>query len=275
MALASPSRACAENRDRLDRLDVRGPTSMPGDVLFATNGYTTRGAVSAAALRPDRQLHHRDRAARRRTGPRRSCRAAGWRSTRSTSCTISGSRPIGRLLFGGRAEFSRPDTRDDAAAPRRSCAATWSDVFPQLAGHRIDYAWGGNVAFTRDQMPHAGKLERSGTMPAATAATASRWRRLWAKPIARRIAGEAIEHPLFDDRFPAIPLYSRQSVVSAVGRRLLQGEGLASVDLEFTTDQMRAMADAVVARCIDHIATLPAQPSCGDVDWPRGAVPRR
>ena len=29
---------------------------------------------------------------------------------------------------------------------------------------------------------------------------------------------------------------------------------------------MRAMADAVVARCIDHIVTLPRQPSCGDLD---------
>ena len=25
--------------------------------------------------------------------------------------------------------------------------------------------------------------------------------------IARRMAGEAIDHPMFDDRFPAIPLY--------------------------------------------------------------------
>ena len=38
---------------------------------------------------------------------------------------------------------------------------------------------------------------------------------------------------------------------------------------------MRAMADAVVARCIEHIATLPAQPSCGDVDMARvGALCR-
>lgn len=29
---------------------------------------------------------------------------------------------------------------------------------------------------------------------------------------------------------------------------------------------MRAMADAVVTRCIEHIASLPQQPSCGDVD---------
>jgi aromatic-L-amino-acid decarboxylase len=32
---------------------------------------------------------------------------------------------------------------------------------------------------------------------------------------------------------------------------------------------MRAMADAVVARCVDHIASLPDQPACGDVDSTR------
>jgi len=41
------------------------------------------------------------------------------------------------------------------------------------------------------------------------------------------------------------------------------------VDLEFTPDQMRAMADAVVSRCVDHIATLANQPARGDVDAQR------
>jgi aromatic-L-amino-acid decarboxylase len=38
------------------------------------------------------------------------------------------------------------------------------------------------------------------------------------------------------------------------------------VDLEYSVDQMRDMADAVVARCIAHIGSLPQQPACGDVD---------
>jgi aromatic-L-amino-acid decarboxylase len=38
------------------------------------------------------------------------------------------------------------------------------------------------------------------------------------------------------------------------------------VDLEFSPQQMRAMADDVVRRCIEHIAALPEQPACGDVD---------
>jgi len=36
-------------------------------------------------------------------------------------------------------------------------------------------------------------------------------------------------------------------------------------DLEFSVDDMRRMASAVAERAIDHIATLAAQPSCGDV----------
>ena len=32
-------------------------------------------------------------------------------------------------------------------------------TFPELRDTRVDYAWGGNVAFTRDQMPRAGRLD--------------------------------------------------------------------------------------------------------------------
>ena len=41
------------------------------------------------------------------------------------------------------------------------------------------------------------------------------------------------------------------------------------MDLEFSPAQMRAMADSVVARCLEHIATLSDQPACGDVDAQR------
>ncbi|MCC7031240.1 MAG: aminotransferase class V-fold PLP-dependent enzyme [Acidobacteria bacterium] len=36
-------------------------------------------------------------------------------------------------------------------------------------------------------------------------------------------------------------------------------------DLEFSPADMRAMADAVVSRAVDHLASLPAQPASGDV----------
>jgi glycine/D-amino acid oxidase-like deaminating enzyme len=111
-----------------------------------------------------------------------------------------------RLLFGGRAEFGRPDeqtTRRAAAILRKGMHT----VFPALSGAGIDYAWGGNVAFTRDQMPRAGRLDDlnyAGGYCGHGVAMAT----YLGEQIARRIGGEPIEHPLFDDRFPAIPMYS-------------------------------------------------------------------
>ena len=111
-----------------------------------------------------------------------------------------------RLLFGGRAEFGRtsPDTTRRAAAILRQ---GMTSIFPGLAAVRIDYAWGGNVAFTRDQMPRAGRLDDvyyAGGYCGHGVAMAT----YLGEQIARRIAGEPIDNPLFDDRFPAIPMYS-------------------------------------------------------------------
>ena len=38
------------------------------------------------------------------------------------------------------------------------------------------------------------------------------------------------------------------------------------MNLEFSPAQMRAMSDAVTSRCIAHVASLPEQPICGDVE---------
>ena len=111
-----------------------------------------------------------------------------------------------RLLFGGRAEFSSPGpetTRRAAAILQHGM----SKIFPELAGKQIEYAWGGNVAFTRDEMPRAGKLDGTyfaGGYCGHGIAMATYLGEL----VARRIAGEPIEHPLFDDRFAPIPFYN-------------------------------------------------------------------
>jgi glycine/D-amino acid oxidase-like deaminating enzyme len=110
-----------------------------------------------------------------------------------------------RLLFGGRAEFRRPgphSTKRAAEILKRGLVT----IFPELADKRIDYAWGGNVAFTRDQMPRAGKLDDmyfAGGYGGHGIAMATALGEL----VARRMAGEPIEHPLFDDRFAPIPFY--------------------------------------------------------------------
>jgi glycine/D-amino acid oxidase-like deaminating enzyme len=66
--------------------------------------------------------------------------------------------PDNRLLFGGRARFalSNPDSDRKSAKILRRDMLT---IFPQLAGTRIDYAWGGNVGFPFDRMPHAGQID--------------------------------------------------------------------------------------------------------------------
>jgi len=110
-----------------------------------------------------------------------------------------------RLLFGGRAEFSGP-TLESA---KRATAILKHDMlarFPVLGATPVEYAWSGHVAFTRDQMPHAGLMDGAfyaGGYSGHGIALATYLGGL----IARRIAGERFEHPLFDDHFPPIPLY--------------------------------------------------------------------
>ena len=60
-----------------------------------------------------------------------------------------------RMIFGGRASFL-PTTVDRTAAILHKGLM---EVHPQLAGYRVDYAWGGNVGFTLDRMPHVGRRD--------------------------------------------------------------------------------------------------------------------
>ncbi len=59
-----------------------------------------------------------------------------------------------RMVFGGRASFIPTSVDRTAAILHRGLL----EVHPQLAGYRIDYAWGGNVGFTFDRMPHIGRM---------------------------------------------------------------------------------------------------------------------
>jgi glycine/D-amino acid oxidase-like deaminating enzyme len=62
--------------------------------------------------------------------------------------------PDGRMVFGGRASFTPAGTKHCAAI----LAAGMREVFPQLAGATIEYAWSGKVAYPVDHLPHAGRL---------------------------------------------------------------------------------------------------------------------
>jgi glycine/D-amino acid oxidase-like deaminating enzyme len=60
-----------------------------------------------------------------------------------------------RLIFGGRASFAPTSVDRTAAILTRALAL----VHPQAADLKIDYAWGGNVGFTFDRLPHLGEHE--------------------------------------------------------------------------------------------------------------------
>ena len=177
-----------------------------GDVLMATNGYTD--GASPALQRRFIPIGSYIIATEPLAEPQWSALLPRRRMAFDSKHFLYYFRvmPDRRLLFGGRAEFGRPDaetTRRAAAILHRGMTT----VFPQLAGVRIDYAWGGNVAFTRDQMPRAGRLDGvyyAGGYCGHGVAMAA----YLGEQIARRIAGEPIDHPLFDDHFPAIPLYA-------------------------------------------------------------------
>jgi glycine/D-amino acid oxidase-like deaminating enzyme len=177
-----------------------------GDVLLATNGYTD-GAASALQRRLIPVGSYiiatapLDAAVAGALLPRR--RMAYDSKNFLYYFRVTADR---RLLFGGRAEFGTPDAQTTARAAS-ILHAGMIDVFPQLTGTAIEYAWSGNVAFTRDEMPRAGRLDGlyyAGGYCGHGIAMAT----YLGERIARRIAGEPIDEPLFDDNFPAIPMYS-------------------------------------------------------------------
>jgi glycine/D-amino acid oxidase-like deaminating enzyme len=59
----------------------------------------------------------------------------------------------GRLVFGGRAAFSPAALEASREILRRGMI----EVYPELENTRVDFAWGGTLGFTLDQMPHAGQ----------------------------------------------------------------------------------------------------------------------
>jgi glycine/D-amino acid oxidase-like deaminating enzyme len=63
--------------------------------------------------------------------------------------------PDGRMIFGGRASFTPTTVQRSAAILARAMRR----VFPSLEGVSIEYAWAGKVCFSRDRIPHAGRLD--------------------------------------------------------------------------------------------------------------------
>lgn len=60
-----------------------------------------------------------------------------------------------RLLFGGRCNYSNRDPRDI----RETLRPRMVEVFPQLQGVALDYAWGGKIDIVLTRVPAIGRLE--------------------------------------------------------------------------------------------------------------------
>lgn len=110
-----------------------------------------------------------------------------------------------RLLFGGRAQFTpstTSSTRTSAEILRRGMV----EVFPGLSGVALEYAWSGNVCFTTDLLPHAGRmhgLHYAMGYGGHGVAMAS----LLGDVMADAILGRADRNPFRELPFRAIPLY--------------------------------------------------------------------
>jgi len=197
-------RRVARERERWTVVTSAGSVSAR-DVLVATNGYTDRAAPQlrrrfvpvGSYIMATRPLREEEAA---QLLPRR--RVAFDSKNFLFYFRLSADR---RLLFGGRAEFTQPSAasvRRAAETLRRGMIA----IFPELEDVEVEYAWGGQVAFTRDQMPHAGRIDGvyfAGGYCGHGIAPATKLGDL----IARRIAGEAVSDPLLDSDCPTIPFY--------------------------------------------------------------------
>jgi gamma-glutamylputrescine oxidase len=103
----------------------------------------------------------------------------------------------GRLLFGGGEAYSRREPPDMAAFVRHHLLKLYS----QLAGTRIDYAWGGVVAITLRRLPLIRRLR-----PGVYVAAGYSGQGVALAPFAGKVIADAISgDPGRLDRFAALP----------------------------------------------------------------------
>jgi glycine/D-amino acid oxidase-like deaminating enzyme len=171
------------------------------DVLLATNGYTDRivpqlrrriiplGSYIIATEPMRSDLADRTIPRRRMLFDTKNF-LYYWRISRDN-----------RMLFGGRASFA-PTTIQNA---RDWLYAAMVRVHPQLEGLRVERAWGGQVGFTFDRMPHIGRVNGL-TYAVGYCGTGVAMSTYFGQLAADWLAGaELPEH--WQLPFPTIPLY--------------------------------------------------------------------
>jgi glycine/D-amino acid oxidase-like deaminating enzyme len=125
-----------------------------GEVLAATNGYTP-AALSALRRRviPIGSYQIATAPLAPELAQRLVPRARVFSDTKHLLYYFRLS-PDRRMVFGGRATFTPIGIRRSAAILQ----AGMREVFPELAGAQVEFAWSGKVAYPLDHLPHAGVL---------------------------------------------------------------------------------------------------------------------
>ena len=135
------------------RLDVAGAPLVAREVIVATNGYSGRASpwhsrrlIPVPSYIIATEPLGRERVASLIPGGRMIV------ESRSRHCYYRPSPDGERILFGGRASVA-PIALAEAA---RRLHRLMVGLFPSLADTRVTHAWTGNVAFSRDRLPHLG-----------------------------------------------------------------------------------------------------------------------
>jgi glycine/D-amino acid oxidase-like deaminating enzyme len=111
--------------------------------------------------------------------------------------------PDHRLAFGGRARFAVSGALSDARSGE-ILRAGMAQIFPSLAGVRLDYCWGGLVDITQDRLPHAG--EHDGLFySTGYSGHGTQMSVLMGERMAAVMAGDASANPWRGRRWRAIP----------------------------------------------------------------------
>ncbi|WP_419737249.1 NAD(P)/FAD-dependent oxidoreductase [Pseudomonas sp. COR18] len=121
-----------------------------------------------------------------------------------------------RLLFGGACHYSGRDPQDIAGYMRPKMLK----VFPQLAGVKIDYHWGGMIGIGANRLPQIGRLQ---AQPNVYYAQAYAGHGLNATHLAGRLLAEAISGQQHDD----FDLFARVPHITFPGGRYLRSPLLA------------------------------------------------
>ena len=112
--------------------------------------------------------------------------------------------PDQRLLFGGRAKFTKSNARSDPKSGRLLKKAM-TKIFPKFNDKKIDYCWGGQVDMTRDRFPRCGMTEDGIHYSMGYSGHGVQMSVQMGYLMAQRISGMDVENPWQDLDWPAIP----------------------------------------------------------------------